>query len=237
MTIQTKQGNLEEKIAEQDVVDYLRQNPEFFESQLPLLTELSIPHITGGSSVSLVERQVHVLREGNKKLKKQLDDLIHIARDNDKLSRQINKMILEIMGEQDIRGLFSSLKQCLHRDFGADIISLRLMVKSDKIPLDDSAELVTNHAEMRKLFEKFLKDMRPMCGRMKQAQRDYLFQDNSSKVASVALLPISLKSKSIGLMAIGSYDEQRFRAGMGTVYLSHMCSFISKTLERYLASD
>ena len=70
MTIQTKPGRVEEKISAQDVVDYLRNNPDFFESQVPLLTELCIPHELGGKAVSLVERQVEVLRSNNKKLKK-----------------------------------------------------------------------------------------------------------------------------------------------------------------------
>jgi uncharacterized protein YigA (DUF484 family) len=177
---------------------------------------------------------VQVLRSSNKKLKKQLDDLIHIARDNDKLGRQINKMVLKIMPAEDISGLIATIQESLLRDFSADAVEIRLTITPKDAKLAERVEFVKDVPAMRRLFEKFLKDMRPMCGRLKQAQREYIFEAQAQKVASVALLPVTLGSKCIGLLAIGSHDEQRFRAGMGTAYLGHMSAFISKTLERIL---
>lgn len=235
MTIQTKPGRVEEKISAQDVVDYLRNNPDFFESQVPLLTELSIPHVIGGKAVSLVERQVEVLRSNNKKLKKQLDDLVYIARDNDKLSRQINKLVLRIMGAKTINELFGLLQESLRRDFAADAVALRLMVKTDLATDVTRNEWVDNPAEMKKLFEKFLKEARPVCGRLKQAQREFLFEGMAQKVASVAMLPINLDGQAAGLLAIGSYNEQRFRAGMGTSYLGHLSAYLSAILQKMLS--
>ena len=230
MTIQTKPGNVEEKISEQDVVEYLRQHPDFFESQVPLLTELSIPHVVGGKAVSLVERQVQVLRSNNKKLKKQLDDLVHIARDNDKLSRQINKLVLRIMAANSLTELFGLLQESLRRDFAADAVALRLMIKADDSV--ERNEWVKNPVEMRKLFEKFIKESRPVCGRLKQAQREFLFEGMAQKVASVAMLPITIEGQGVGLLAIGSYNEQRFRAGMGTAYLGHLSLFLSEIIHK-----
>jgi len=231
MTIQSKPGTIEEKVSAQDVADYLRNHPDFFESQIPLLTELSIPHVVGGKAVSLVERQVDVLRTNNKKLKKQLDDLVFIARDNDKLSRQINKLVLRIMSAKSVNELFGLLQESLRRDFAADAVALRLMVKAKAVD-GERNEWVDNPAEMKKLFEKFLKDSRPVCGRLKQAQREFLFEGMAQKVASVAMLPINLDGQSAGLLAIGSYNEQRFRAGMGTAYLGHLSAYLSAILQK-----
>ena len=58
-------------VAAQDVADYLRAHPNFLVQHPQLLSELSIPHETG-ATVSLVERQVGVLREENARQKKQL---------------------------------------------------------------------------------------------------------------------------------------------------------------------
>ena len=44
--------------SEADVANYLANHPDFFERHLPLLRRLSIPHQSGSSTVSLVERQV-----------------------------------------------------------------------------------------------------------------------------------------------------------------------------------
>lgn len=242
MTIQTRPGNVEEKISEQDVADYLRQHPDFFDTQIPLLTELSLPHKVGGRVVSLVERQVLVLRENNKKLKKQLDDLVHIARDNDKLGRQINKLVLRIMAADSLAELFGLLQESLRRDFAADAVALRLMVgELDNVermfPRNPQRnEWVDNPVEMRKLFEKFLKEARPVCGRLKQAQREFLFETMAQKVASVAMLPIVIDGQGMGLLAVGSCNEQRFRAGMGTAYLSHLSMFLSAIISKFLTN-
>ena len=49
---------------EEQVKSYLKTNPNFFRTQEQLLCELDIPH-SAGSAVSLVERQVALLRERN----------------------------------------------------------------------------------------------------------------------------------------------------------------------------
>ena len=51
-------------LTDEQVVAYLKDNPAFFIDQDDLLAQLRIPHLRG-SSISLVERQVAVLRERN----------------------------------------------------------------------------------------------------------------------------------------------------------------------------
>ena len=63
----------DEQLSEQSVKDYLAAHPDFFENHASLLSSLHLPHSTGGA-VSLVERQVSVLRQKDLKLEKQLKD-------------------------------------------------------------------------------------------------------------------------------------------------------------------
>ena len=74
-------------VNEDDIVEYLQTNPDFFERHINLLTSLSLPHRTGGPAVSLVERQVSVLRQRNMKLERKLRELLDVARGNDPLAR------------------------------------------------------------------------------------------------------------------------------------------------------
>lgn len=48
---------------ENEVADFLRAHPDFFERHLALLSELVVPHSSRGGAVSLLERQVGVLRD------------------------------------------------------------------------------------------------------------------------------------------------------------------------------
>ena len=54
---------------EAKVIDYLQKNPELLMAYPKIFSELSIPHQTGGAT-SLLERQLKLLREDNKKPKK-----------------------------------------------------------------------------------------------------------------------------------------------------------------------
>ena len=126
MSIQQSQGEIDERLSAKDVDDYLRRNPEFFEKHTQLLTELRVPHLTNGA-VSLVERQVDLLRNQNKKLKKQLDDLLQIARANDKLGKQVYKLTLGLMSVDNLEDLLNLLQISLRRDFSADALALRIV--------------------------------------------------------------------------------------------------------------
>ena len=60
------------------VAAYLLLNPDFLESHPQVFEALDVPHPTGGA-VSLVERQVAVLRERNRAVTARLDAVIEAA--------------------------------------------------------------------------------------------------------------------------------------------------------------
>jgi homoaconitase/3-isopropylmalate dehydratase large subunit len=65
MTTQTARGaSLAPAVPAEEagIADYLEKHPEFFERNLAVLARLRLPHLRGGTTVSLVERQVEVLR-------------------------------------------------------------------------------------------------------------------------------------------------------------------------------
>ena len=67
------------RISEKEVMSFLQQNPDFFDANPHVLADIKLQHVSG-KAVSLIERQVAVLREQRKKLKRQLQDLVDIAR-------------------------------------------------------------------------------------------------------------------------------------------------------------
>src|SRR5690606_36444363 len=85
-------------IDEAGVIEYLLQNPDFLERHPQLLAELRIPHPCG-TAVSLLEHQARVLRERNRALQARLDELLAVARDNDRLAARTHPMTLGSTGE------------------------------------------------------------------------------------------------------------------------------------------
>ena len=106
--------------SESDVASYLRRHPDFFERQLPLLRGLRIPHQSGSSTVSLVERQVSVLRQRNDELERQLTELVDVAKANNRLVDNIHELAVTFLRVQDVEGRLESLENALREDFGAE---------------------------------------------------------------------------------------------------------------------
>ena len=112
-------------ISAKDIADFLWKNTDFFNDHPELLGELSIPH-TNGDVVSLVERQVAVLREQNRQTSKQLHELIEIARQNEELARKMHQLGLTLMDATDPKDIFATLYDNLSKNFHADRVAVRV---------------------------------------------------------------------------------------------------------------
>ena len=207
-------------LEEKTVADYLRSNPDFFQNNPSLLASLEIPH-SCGPAISLVEHQIKVLRDQNAQLKRKLMDLVHVARDNNRLNERMHQLTLGLIHSKSLQGLLDTLRDNLIGEFNADTVTLRLAAVSDTLARECGVEIYkTDDAELAH-FEAFLKSGRPQCGRFKKEQLKYLFGDQAEAIESVALIPLGRNSAQ-GLLAIGSREPNRFHPGMGTLFLTHL---------------
>jgi uncharacterized protein len=69
-------------LAPENVIGFLKDNPGFLEAHPELLSSLSVPHQTGGKTVSLIERQIDLLREKNRALEFKLAALVRNAQES-----------------------------------------------------------------------------------------------------------------------------------------------------------
>ena len=75
----------ETALSEEQVREYLKQHEDFLQRNPDMLDHLHIAHASG-SAVSLVEKQVSVLRERNVDMRHRLKSLTANARENDSLT-------------------------------------------------------------------------------------------------------------------------------------------------------
>ena len=75
--------------------NFLRENPTFLYDNPDILENLYLPHSTG-SAVSLVERQVGLLRERNSELRSRLNILNSKAAENELLLERTQTLILKL---------------------------------------------------------------------------------------------------------------------------------------------
>jgi len=213
---------------EAEVVDYLQHNPDFFERNAPLLSKLRLPHDRGSATVSLVERQVQVLRDKNQMLDSKVREFVEVARSNDALTQKIHRLAARLIRARGALKIIDALESALREDFGAsdwllvltrkDVPQLaRLENRHLRVASRDTAEL--------KAFDTFFESSRPRCGQIRDSQRDYLFGADTIEIGSAALIPLGPSGESgasYGLLAIGSHDAERFHPTMSTDYLVHI---------------
>ena len=234
MSTQPRPEYVEDVVSEETVCDYLEGHPDFFERNASLLSTLRLPHETGGT-VSLVERQVSMLRQKEIKLERQLKELIAVARDNDVLVAKIHQLSIQLLSANDLNATVRAVEEAMRSGFDADHAVLVLFGNPDSF--DDIAagrffRVLQREDEALAPFATFLKGSGPRCGQVRDAQRDFLFKGDAADVGSVALIPLGRKAD-IGFLAIGSVDADRFHPGMSIDFLSRVGDLVSGALKRY----
>ncbi len=234
MSTQRKPEFIEEDPTEDAIHDYLQANPDFFERHSELLSTLRLPHVSG-AAVSLVERQVSVLRQKDLELERKLKDLIEVARINDTLGAKMHQLTLRLLAANDISETLEAIETALRTGFNSDLSVLVLF--SDPSMFEDVNigrffKPVERETESLKAFGTFLKSNNPRCGQVRDSQRDFLFGIETNEVGSAALIPLGKKSE-IGFLAIGSEDSNRFHPGMSMDFLSRLGDLVAEALKRY----
>ena len=227
-----KQPQVEEiTLTETDIADYLTAHPDYFERHLGLLGNLRLPHRTGTAAVSLVEKQVAVLRQTNLKLERKLRDLVEVAKGNDQLAEKIHELSLALLETRDRNQVIALLERELRTSFKADRAVLVLFRRDDELEQTAFLRIFERDADELAPFRTFFEAGKPRCGRVRDAQRRFLFGNDDVEVGSVALLPLG-KSVELGFLAIGSRDAEHFHPGKSIDFLSRLGDLVSCALRR-----
>lgn len=228
----TSQANAEPQHSEPDasqVHDYLANHAEFFNEYPELLADLQLSHASG-KAVSLIERQVQVLREQNHDLKQRLLELVDVARDNDRLNERLHNLTLELIGAGSLAELVESLEHQLRNEFMADAIILHLPDLDESRQRETGAQPLVIDDHLRELLPTPLTENKPQCGRLKQAQAEFLFGEQAAAIESSAVIPLG-ENACGGLLTIGSREVNRFNPCMGTVFLMHLGELLVRLLD------
>lgn len=234
MSTQAKPDYVDDELSEQAVHDYLAAHPDFFEHNAALLSSLNLPHSSGGT-VSLVERQVSMLRQKDLKRERQLKELISVARANDVLAAKIHELTLQLMSAGDLHATVAALEEAMRSGFGADQAVLVILGDPEAfedIDIGRFFRVVMKNDPALKPFNTFLTGSSARCGQIRDSQREFLFRDDAEDIGSAALVPIG-KGAEIGFLAVGSVDTDRFHPGMSIDFLTRLGDLIATALKRY----
>lgn len=210
--------------SEEEVITYLNAHPDFFINNPKALINLELAHPQTGKSISLVERQLAVLRSAHERSQSQLNILQSQAEDNEVLLNRLQDLIQTLIDSESIDAALTYLYQALSDDFDAEFISIRLFIEGS-----DRPEIVSRDDPTIKLLDPIIERKQSLCGTIKLEQRRVLFGDDADQVESSVIIPLcGGKNKGcLGILAIGSKDGGRYHPNMGTLFINHLGSMIN----------
>jgi uncharacterized protein YigA (DUF484 family) len=212
--------------SEESVREYLKQHEDFFERHPDMLDYLHISH-GSGSAVSLVEKQVSVLRERNMEMRKRLNNLTNHARTNDNLYAFTRKLVVALLEANSRTGLAAAFNSAMKTDFEVEHTSFILFGD----PAESSADCrIDSHDSASIEIGSVLKNGKATCGTLRKEELEYLFPA-SEGIGSAAVMPLVAQTE-LGVIAVGSSDAAYYTSNMGTLFLNHIAEVLVRLLPR-----
>ena len=218
------------------VSEYLRANPHFWADKIDLLAEINLPHNPGGQTISLVERQVSVLRERNVDIHHQLDQLTENAHNNDLLFDKTKRLTLSLLSNRHIDPCLDALFFGLEHEFDIQFSQILLIddaAGSIPNPLNERARLV-DMGQISLHLPKIVNDRRAICGQLNRREKDFVFESKAHEIGSAAIAPLYFENRAIGAIAIGNRDPEFYYSGMNTLSVNFIADVLSRLLISYL---
>ncbi|WP_434678590.1 DUF484 family protein [Pseudomonas sp. R1-18] len=208
------------------VIAFLLQHPDFFAEHDELLVSMRIPH-QRGDTVSLVERQLKLLRERNIEMRHRLSQLMDVARDNDRLFEKTRRLNLALMDACSLDELVIAAEDSLRQEFQVPFVSLILF--------SDNPTAVgrwVSSAEAQKAIGGLIGE-KTVCGTLREHELTFLFgADQSKEVGSAAVVTLNHLGLH-GVLAIGSRDPQHYKSSVGTLFLSYIADVLGRLVPRF----
>ena len=226
------------------VAQYLQHNPKFFDDYADMLAQIFVPHPHGGRAISLPEKQMLTLREKNRALDHSIAQLIEAGHANDALSTKMHRATLAMLRlPQDAPDrVIETLTYHLREDFAVPHTAFRVWGTRAQFSTIEGS--LGASSAMRDAVASATSPLKlPYCGPVAQFRHGEVmlgaevanwFGDSGSHVKSLAVMALIAVhadgTSACGLLALGSEDEQRFYAGMGTMYLERLAELLSAAL-------
>jgi len=226
-----QKGNKEKadsEIREKDVLNYLTRHPDLLMKHSDLLERLQVPHSIGKGTVSLIERQVEILREKNRHQEDRLLVLINNAEQNEAVSQKLHHYSLALSATNSIEELLLNAVPELRQQFDLAAVSIHIQpeYQSDKLQTAGLTEKAFSA-----LFDTLGKEACVCQNSLDDELLQALFGDQASEVKSCALLSLDTPQR-VGLIALGASERERFTPKMGILILSRLAELFSCSLKR-----
>ena len=217
---------------EAEVVAFLKANPDFLARHPELLDRLELRHASG-AAVSLIERQVEILRGKSTRLEDRLKALLDAARDNESRAANVHKLARSLIRAPTLAATVTALRKCLREDFNVDEAWVGVSAGALKRHDIEGLHVIDPHGPVAKAFDNFFRTRLLECGPLSEDKARLLFPQAKQLPASAAIVPLE-KEKDLGMLVLASSDPERFQPRQGRLFLDMTAELVSAAVRARL---
>lgn len=205
---------MNKKLDPRDVEIFLLENLDFFKDRESLISELKFNHSSAGTASSLLERQIHRLRDEQKELMDLLSSFMKTASLNEDLFNKSKDLTLNILGSTSNEEITKTVKQAFLEKFNVDVCELSFYENEEIEDLENKTGLSLHKGAIH-------------CGPYAKEKISTIFKNQ--EVQSM-VLSVFISGKKIGILALGSFDRSKYLGDEDTTFIQYIRDIIEKRL-------
>ncbi|MDB5988093.1 MAG: hypothetical protein JWR16_3146 [Nevskia sp.] len=219
--------------AKDGVIAYLKAHPELLIEHAELMESLELAHASG-SAVSLIERQVELLRGRNARLEARLEKLIEAARANERRADSVLRLARALIRAPSLAAIAVSFKSAMRENFDIDDVFIGINGSAYKRHDIDGVTPLEPNTPVVRAYDNFIRTRLIECGPLDEVRAKLLFPKSEAAIASAAVVPLE-KEKYLGMIALGSRDAERFQPRQGKLFLEMVAELVAAAVRARLA--
>ncbi|MDC3248256.1 DUF484 family protein [Gammaproteobacteria bacterium] len=205
---------MNKKLDPKDVEIFLLENLDFFKDREALISELKFNHSSAGSASSLLERQIHKLRDEQKELMDLLSSFMKTASLNEDLFNKSKDLTLSILGSTSKEGITKIVRQTFLEKFNVDVCELSFYENKQIEDLENKTGFSLHKGAIH-------------CGPYAKEKISTIFKNQ--EVQSM-VLSVFISGKKIGILALGSFDRSKYLGDEDTTFIQYIRDIVEKRL-------
>ena len=204
-----------------DLVDFLKTNPDIFQRHPELLELVTLSDSRG--TASLLEKQLEQLKERLNRFQSKQSEFIEVARENEQISDSFSKVIYQLIGFSNLSEFASEFPVILRKTFEIDEVSFKTKQSAALRPAD------------QEIYEDALRRLvnnQSVCDDRWPSSIISLFFSDAIKSAALIPMRSSTEDETIGILALGSTNPERYTNELGTTHLDRLGIMTGNCLSR-----
>jgi len=222
----------------EDIIEYLRNHPDFFVEHTDILSELNIPHNTSGNVSSLIEHQVAQLRHENSSLNEHLEKSEEGVAHQRKHAKATHDLSLQLMKIDSLKALDDLMSKSLRQHYQAD----QFLFLVFKTPIDSEdcsgIRFLEDNSKLAFMFTELFHHNKPLCDSLQTEHIDALFgaTEETESIRSTVLIPVQ-QSDWHGMLVLGSNKQDQYCHGFEMDLLNYITMISAAIIENMVSNS